>query len=230
MLDSYQARQRYNNAMSKFARVGACILKVAFFYLTMNEIWKDVKGYEGKYQVSNLGRVKSLGSDKWHKGRVLKPSFDGKGNYLFVGLHKDNCIKLATIHRLVAEQFIPNPDNLPCVNHKDENKTNNRVDNLEWCTVKYNSNYGKCKENMIKSRQSNPNYKNSLIRGQATRNKIGCSGAEKPVLQFTTRGEFIREWRSLSTIEAELGISRGGITKCCKGVFKQCKGFLWKFK
>ena len=205
-------------------------MKIVACYLTMSEIWKDVKGYKGLYQVSNLGRVRSLGSDRWHKGRILKPSFDGKGNYLFVGLHKDKRVKLATIHRLVAEHFIPNPNDLPCVNHIDEDKTNNRFDNLEWCTHQYNSNYGRCKENMIKSRKSNPNYKDSLIRGQMTRNKLGCSGAEKPVLQFTQQGKFIKEWKSLSTIESELGISRSGVTKCCNGVFKQCKGFLWKFK
>ena len=121
------------------------------------EVWKDVVGYEGLYQVSNLGRVKSLGFDKWHKGRILKQSFDSKRNYLFVGLHKDGKIKQKNVHRLVAETFIPNPDNLPCVNHKDEDKTNNFVfvnkdgsvdlnkSNLEWCTVAYNTNYGMLK-------------------------------------------------------------------------------------
>ena len=97
----------------------------------MEEIWKDIEGYEGLYQVSNLGRVKSLGVDKWHKGRVIKPQFDGLKHYLFVQLYKNKKSKRFNIHRLVAKAFIPNPNNLPQVNHKDEVKTNNNARNLE---------------------------------------------------------------------------------------------------
>lgn len=111
----------------------------------MNEIWKDVKGYEGLYQVSNLGRVKSLDridrKGRLRKGRILKPSSNGRG-YLNVCLTVDNIPHTIKVHRLVAEAFISNPDNLPQVNHKDEIKTNNHADNLEWCTAEYNSNYG----------------------------------------------------------------------------------------
>lgn len=196
----------------------------------MNEEWKDIVGYEGLYQVSNLGRVRSIGSDKWHKGKILKPSWDGKHNYLFIGLHKNRNVKQVYVHRLVAEAFMPNPDNLPCVNHKDEDKTNNRYDNLEWCTIKYNSNYGKAKEKMIESRKSNPNYKQSLMRGQTTRNKLKCNGAENPVLQYSLDGKFIKEWRSLTEVEKNCGISRCGISKCCLGIYRQCRGFIWKFK
>ena len=103
----------------------------------MTEIWKNIEGYEGKYQVSNLGRVKSMiGQEK-----VLHPKKHRNG-HLQIGLHKDKKRKTMYIHRLVAQAFIPNPDNLPCVNHKDENPSNNNVDNLEWCTQKYNCNYG----------------------------------------------------------------------------------------
>lgn len=103
----------------------------------MTEIWKNIEGYEGKYQVSNLGRVKSMiGQEK-----VLHPKKHRNG-HLQIGLHKDKKRKTMYIHRLVAQAFIPNPDNLPCVNHKDENPNNNNVDNLEWCTQKYNCNYG----------------------------------------------------------------------------------------
>ena len=114
----------------------------------MNEIWKDIKGYEGLYQISNLGQVKSLarpinnfnqccGKDKILKGGI-------KRGYRQVILLKDKKRKYASVHRLVAEAFLPNPRNLPIINHKDENKLNNKVDNLEWCTVKYNTNYGNC--------------------------------------------------------------------------------------
>lgn len=194
-----------------------------------DEIWKDVQGYEGRYQVSNFGRVRSLGIP-YHKGKILKPFFDSKGNYLFIGLHKNKKVEQTYIHRLVAQTFIPNPDNLPQVNHKNEVKTDNSVDNLEWCTCKYNSNYGNAKKNMIISRLSNPNYQKSLKKGQETRNRLGCSGAEKPVLQLNLNGDFIKEWKSTTYAGRELNISRVGISKCCNGVFKQFKGYKWEWK
>lgn len=100
----------------------------------MNEIWEDIKGYPN-YEVSNLGRVKNK-----NRNKIIK-NFFNKG-YKLVSLNKNNKRKTFRLHRLVAEAFIPNPDNLPQVNHKDEDKTNNRVDNLEWCTHDYNSKYG----------------------------------------------------------------------------------------
>lgn len=108
-----------------------------------NEIWNDIKGYEGLYQVSNLGRVKSL-ARQGTKGVILKPVI-AKG-YIHYPLTKDKKTKWYYAHRLVAEQFIPNPDKLPEVNHKDECKANNQIENLEWCTKSYNSNYGTRKE------------------------------------------------------------------------------------
>lgn len=106
------------------------------------EIWKDIEGYEGLYQVSNYGRVKSLNK---RKGRILKPAKD-KGGYLRVALHKQGTQKHYKIHRLVAQAFIPNPQNLPQVNHKDENPTNNTVQNLEWCDCQYNIDYSQSKQ------------------------------------------------------------------------------------
>ena len=106
----------------------------------MNEIWKYIDGYEGLYKVSNLGRVKSLNYRRSGKERMLKPGNTGDG-YLFVILYKNGKIKYFTIHRLVANAFLENPDHKSDVNHKDENKTNNRVDNLEWVTRKENINY-----------------------------------------------------------------------------------------
>lgn len=110
----------------------------------MKEEWKDIKGYEGKYQVSNLGRVKSLDYQGKKREIILKPGIN-KGYYQ-VGLYKYAMCKSLYIHRLVAETFIENPNNLPCINHKDENKLNNRVDNLEFCTQKYNNRYSKIKK------------------------------------------------------------------------------------
>ena len=108
------------------------------------EEWKDIKNYEGLYQISNFGNVKSLKKKAGHSTRcekILKTHLD-KDGYVYVTLCKNNKTHLATIHRLIAEAFIPNPDNLPQINHKDEDKTNNNIDNLEWCTCKYNINYG----------------------------------------------------------------------------------------
>lgn len=118
----------------------------------MEEIWKDIKNFEGLYQVSNLGRVKSLDkyvnqfngfniSKRFYKGKVLQPHVSNKG-YLRVFLYNKEMKKNYSVHRLVAEAFIPNLDNLPQVNHKDENKLNNISSNLEWCSSKFNINYG----------------------------------------------------------------------------------------
>lgn len=124
------------------------------------EFWKDIEGYEGLYQVSNLGRVRSLDrvvyqiqkggklTPMMYKGQILKMIHKPTG-YVFCSLSKDNIQETKLVHRLVAEAFIPNPNNYPCVNHKDENKLNNVVENLEWCTHRYNVNYGTSRERAV---------------------------------------------------------------------------------
>ena len=111
------------------------------------EEFRDIPGYEGMYEVSNLGRVR-------RDGRILKPSKNKKG-YLLVSLFKNGTKKNARIHRLVAQSFIPNPQNLPQINHKDEDKTNNAVENLEWCDSKYNNNYSLSKPVLQYSKEGN---------------------------------------------------------------------------
>ena len=114
----------------------------------MKEIWKDIKNFEGLYQVSNKGRVRSLdrisvncyGMPRKLKGKILKPHLNVYG-YLDIGLSNCGNGNIFKVHRLVADAFIPNPKNLPQVNHKDENKQNNCVENLEWCTNAYNVKY-----------------------------------------------------------------------------------------
>lgn len=167
------------------------------------EIWKDILGYEGLYQVSNFGRVKSL---KFGKERILKLTKD-KDGYLIVNLYKNNKSKTFKVHRLVAEAFIPNPDNLPQVNHKDEDKSNNILSNLEWCDVKYNQNYGTRNKRIGKS---NTNGKRS-----------------KPVLQYTLDGKFVREWESYRECKRN-GFNH--VSECCRGKLKSCEGFIWKYK
>ena len=175
------------------------------------EIWKDIEGYKGLYQVSNLGRVKSL--DKLKKVRnnglqpikekILRNRYNEKG-YSIVCLCKNGEHKDCRVHRLVASAFIPNPNNLPQVNHKDENPKNNCVDNLEWCTAQYNSTYG------------------TRIERITEKNRIR-------ILQFTKQGEFICKWDSAREIERELGFSHQGIGMCCKGKCKSVYGYKWRY-
>ena len=120
----------------------------------MKEVWKDIKGYEGIYQVSSIGRVKSLeriiiigyGAKRVFKEKILKSNVNEHNGYLYVGLHKDGKTRSARVHRLVALAFLENDDNLPAVNHKNEIKTDNFVENLEWCDAKYNNNYSNQKK------------------------------------------------------------------------------------
>lgn len=130
--------------------------------MTENEVWKDIIGYEGVYQVSNLGNVKSLERKRFN-GRVLvnkksqiMKQYILKNGYCSTRLYKDGKSKNHLIHRLVAIAFIPNPQNLPQVNHKDENKGNNCVDNLEWCDRVYNNNYGTAQQRHSESKRKNP--------------------------------------------------------------------------
>lgn len=191
----------------------------------MVEIWKDIKGYEGLYQVSNLGRVKSVARKYWNannnsysqfKEKIKKPHLHGKG-YLRILLSKDCKQNNFLVHRLVAEAFIPNPNNLPQVNHKDEDKTNNFVhvnsdgtvdpakSNLEWCDNKYNCNYGQ-------------------IRKQK---KSKC---RTPVCQYDLHGKFIKSYEGAKQAEKETGVCRTNITACCRGLCEQRGGFIWKYK
>ena len=148
----------------------------------VSEMWKDIKGYEGLYQISNLGRVKSLPRNITHsyntidnyyeqgfQGRFLKPNKKENG-YLEFSLYKNKQRKHKYIHRLVAEAFIPNPDNLPQVNHTDEDKENNCVNNLEWCTVLYNNTYGTRMARKVKNTDYTKNSKKII--GEKNRTKI----------------------------------------------------------
>ena len=125
------------------------------------EIWKDIEGYEGLYQISNKGRVKSLGNNKNRKEKILSCKPNNKG-YLRVNLYKNGKKKHFSVHRLVAIAFIPNPNNLLEVNHKDENKENNHVKNLEWCTSEYNNNYGTHNERSSISRKGKKHKKHKF--------------------------------------------------------------------
>ena len=169
------------------------------------EIWKDIPNYEGLYQISNYGRIKSLYNYKRNGTNILKPRI--KKGYYCIGLRKKGKRKWIGIHRLVGQTFIPNPNNYPCINHKDENPLNNYVENLEWCTVKYNNCYG--------------------TRIERARNSIKT---KRKVLKYDLKGNFIKEYESISEAGRKNKILPSGIVSCCKGKYNNCGGYVWKYK
>ena len=181
--------------------------------------WRDVVGYEGLYQVSNLGRVRSLGriiywrgTSLFREGRIMTPRINKYG-YFQLTLTKDKKHKTHTVHRLVAEAFIPNPDNLPQVNHKDENKLNNCIDNLEWCDSPNNCNYG---------------TRNKRI----SASQINDKNKSKPILQYTLSNFLLKEYKSIHEANRDTGIDRKDISYVCnnKCGHKTAGGYIWKYK
>ena len=190
----------------------------------MLEIWRTAiykdEIYEGLYKVSNLGRILSLNYQNTGKPGLMNPG-ENKDGYLRVGLRKNKKMKLCLVHRLVAETFLENPENLPQVNHKDEDKTNNFVflnedgsvdkekSNLEWKTPKENSNHGTRNERIAKA---HTNGKQS-----------------KPVLQISLSGDLIREWESVNECGRN-GFNQSAVCRCCNGKQKTAYGFRWMYK
>lgn len=178
----------------------------------MSEVWKDIDEYKGLYQVSNWGRIKSveriLKDGRSWKEKILKTSKNNRG-YLTVGLWKNGKCKSYLVHRLVAEAFLNNPDNLPIINHKDQNPSNNNVDNLEWCNQKYNVNYG------------------TAIQRKAEKQINGK--LSKTVYQYTLDGELIAEYPSTNEVERQLGYKQPSISYCCNGQRKTAYGYKWTY-
>lgn len=157
------------------------------------EIWKDINGYEGLYEVSNLGRVKS-------KRKILKPI---NGEYLKVGLSKNGVQKTLYIHRLVAETFL-GKSNLQ-VNHKDENKHNNYVDNLEWISFKENMNYGTKQDRESKAK------------------------TKYHINQYDKEGNLIKQWFNLREVVLKTKYKKENIRYCCIGKYKYAYGYKWEY-
>lgn len=176
----------------------------------VSEIWKDIKNYENKYQVSNSGRIKSLKKDI-----ILKPSVHYKG-YLEVKLYKNNSSKVFKIHRLVASAFIPNPENKPQVNHIDGNKQNNCVDNLEWNTQS---------ENQLHA------FRNKLNRGSMYAKYSINNPHSKQVAQYDMNMNLIKIWGSTMEAQRNLNINNSHISACClnKKNYKTAGGYKWKY-
>lgn len=160
----------------------------------MKEIWKDIPNYEGKYQVSNLGRVRNIQKENY----ILKFSNDGKG-YQKVKLCNNGKCKSFRVHRLVAQVFIPNPNNLPEINHIDYNRLNNNINNLEWCDRKYNMNYS-VKANRFHNKQ------------------VICIMNDKKII-----------YNSIDEASKKTGIHRSNIGRCCNKKRKTAGGFIWMF-
>ena len=191
----------------------------------VEEIWRtavvDGEPYE-RFQVSNLGRVMNLNYYNTGKAKLMEPCDNGNG-YLVVNLSKNGKRDKSLVHRLVAETFLPNPENKPCVNHKIEGKKGKKINmvifnedgtideertTIEWCTYEYNNTYGTRIERMAK--------------------KTTNGKKSKKVLQFTLSGELIREWSSTRECERN-GFNHSAVTKCCRGKLKTHKGFRWQY-
>lgn len=182
------------------------------------EEWRNIPEYEDRYQVSNLGRVRSL-KDKHGKYRekILKEYTTIHG-YKEVILFKKGSGKHYVIHRLVAKAFIPNPNNLPEVNHKDEDKNNNCVNNLEWCSREYNNNYG---------------TRNKRVSEKMSENMKGNTNAKRQKIKCITTGEI---FESIAEAERKYKVNHSDISKCCKGKRKSAgkhpitgEKLVWKY-
>lgn len=185
--------------------------------ITTMEQWVPIEGFP--YLVSSYGRVQSLrrkvkiGDSYRTIGGIIKPQRRKKyERYLGVLLSVKGTAEHRAIHRLVAQAFLPNPGNLPCVNHKDEDPMNNRVENLEWCDYKDNNNYGTCRKRIKQTRVANNNT--------------------TKVEKFSLQGDLIGCYDSYYDAARSVGKPNGSgnICKCCSGKKKSIYGFIWKYK
>lgn len=171
------------------------------------EVWSEIPQYEGLYEISNLGRVRSLKFAGGQRQKIIKPTCNSKG-YQQIGLWKDKKRQVKYIHRLVATSFVKNPMNLNEVNHIDEDKSNNRFDNLEWCTRRYNMTYG----NMQKKIKNNMKY------------------YKRPIVMINESGEVLKRWSSAADAERSDGFDAASICNCCRGRVQKVRGKIFKYE
>lgn len=191
------------------------------------EIWKEIEGFDN-YQISNLCRVKNI---KFN--RLVKPLLDNRG-YIMVNLYKEGKMKRLSLHRLIAIAFIPNPENKPCIDHINTDRSDNRIENLRWCTQKENHNnplslinHSKAAKGRIVSEEQKKNQSEKM-KGRYKGNKWGS----KKIIQLTLDGNFVREWESIKDAADSLGVSSPAIWNCLNGKsqVKSIKGYKWKYK
>lgn len=191
------------------------------------EIWKEIEGFDN-YQISSLGRVKNIKFD-----RYVKPLLDNKG-YLTVNLYKDGKMKHLTLHRLIAIAFIPNPENKPCIDHINTDRSDNRIENLRWCTQKENHNnplsivnHGNASSGRVVSEEQKKNQSEKM-KGRFK----GVRKSSKKIIQLTLDGIFVREWDAIKDAAESLGVSSPAIWNCLNGKcqVKSIKGFKWEYK
>lgn len=173
----------------------------------MSKVWKEIKGYDGRYLISSSGNVISLNYRRTNKAKMLTWKINNKG-YAWVELWKNGVKEQRLIHRIVAETFIDNPEGYKIINHKDENPLNNDVDNLEWCDQSYNTIY---------SLELHPERKN---KGK----NMGLA-----IIQLDNDGNIIKEWENARTILLETGMSDYSITEVCRGRRHMAYGYLWRY-
>lgn len=179
----------------------------------MEESWKDIEGFEGLYQVSNYGNVKSLNYRRHGYEKNLTPKENNDGR-LWVELANNGKTKCFLIHRLVANAFIPNPNGFLEINHKDENPKNNAACNLEWCSRQYNVDYYYQRHPHGPKRRSTERY------GMRKHLKVA---------QFKKDGTFVKRWNNSREIFLETGMSDWGISECCRGNRKSAHGYIWRY-
>lgn len=196
----------------------------------MNEIWKPIKGYEGYYEISNLGRVKSLcrkipntrGRQFYYrliKETILKKTTDNDG-YHIVSLYKDNKTKNFKVHQLVANAFCENPNGYKQIDHINTIRTDNRADNLIWCTSKENHN----------NKITLLNHKKATIKKAKANLKDGVYKLTTKVIQYDLAMNKIREFNSIKDAASSVGVSSNAITRVCKHIQKQSAGYIWRYK
>ena len=227
------------------------------------EIWKPIAGFEGLYEISSLGRVKNvphwvtrdyIRNNGEHiidrlfiKEKILNPkrkyphskrTKGGEQCYLGHALRKGGKYFNKLLHRLIAEAFIPNPDNKPCIDHINGDALDNRIENLRWCTYKENNNNPITKERKAvssigvnKGRKHTEEFKlmmSEKFKGRKIK-KEWVQHSFKRVFQYTTSGEFVAEYESMKEASKKVGISSGQLTDCCKGKHKTGKGYVWSY-
>ena len=176
------------------------------------EIWKEIKDYEGLYEVSNYGRIKSLDSNI-----ILTPCKPATSG-LCVTLSKNRVNTKFQVSRLVAAAFIPNPENKPCIDHIDGDRANNHADNLRWVTAKEN-----CNNPITKSRL------HKKIGVYMTGRLGGLHQRAKEIAMYSACGDLIKTFLSVKDAQRETGLNDSNIIKCCKGIKKTCGGYIWAY-